>query len=138
MAIAEGSIIEAPVGGAFRELKEFFVSLKVGARIIMSNRKFSWLIFGYTLPLILHRLIETVIFPTYAKKILKDGSLSGILLGASNFGKSVVFHMIMLHAVSLLTPSQSTYFQVNYVAPSLSFVLVKSFRLLCPLSAGMA
>lgn len=87
IALAEGSLIESKHGGALREVKEFFISLRLGAKIIFSSRKFSWLLAGYTLPLILHRLIENVIFPTYAKHVLKDGSLSGILLGASNFGE---------------------------------------------------
>lgn len=71
----------------FSLVKSWFDSLKLGAMIVFSGRKFIWLIPCYILPLVIHRLFENIIFPFYAKYILNDGSFTGTLLAASNFGE---------------------------------------------------
>jgi hypothetical protein len=52
-----------------------------------SRRMFVWLLFSYTIPLVLHRYIENTLFAFYAKYILLDSSLQQILLGGSNLGE---------------------------------------------------
>lgn len=76
-------------------IKSWIDSLKLGTKIVFSGRKFIWLIPCYILPLVIHRLFENVIFPYYAKNILKDGSFTGILLAASNFGELIGAFLVL-------------------------------------------
>ncbi|EFA82764.1 hypothetical protein PPL_04459 [Heterostelium album PN500] len=57
-----------------------------GARYILT-KDYWWVIPTYVIPQVLHRILENVLFSVFAKKILHDGSLSGILTGGSNFGE---------------------------------------------------
>ena len=87
-----------------RFFKVYFHSIKMGAMIVLSSRKFVWLLFGYTLPLVLHRFIENVLFPVFAKQILGNGAYSGILLGGSNFGELIGAAMVLLFSAKIITP----------------------------------
>ncbi|RIA95385.1 major facilitator superfamily domain-containing protein [Glomus cerebriforme] len=82
----------------------FFYSVKRGAQIVFSERRFIWLIPGYVLPFVFHRFIENVIFPTFAKQVLNEGSYSGILLGGSNFGELLGAFSVLLLASKVYTP----------------------------------
>lgn len=61
--------------------------IKDGARLTLTNRRYNFLIVCLVFPQVLHRVIENLFTPTFAKKILKDGSLSGVILGGSNLGE---------------------------------------------------
>jgi len=56
------------------------------------------------LPFIFHRFIEGVIFPTFAKQILHEGSYSGILLAGSNFGELLGAFTVLILAKRVHTP----------------------------------
>ncbi|EGG23830.1 hypothetical protein DFA_05966 [Cavenderia fasciculata] len=73
---------------AGREVFNYLKTVAVGARLILSA-KYWWILFTYVVPQVLHRLLENLLFPVFAKKILHDGSLSGILTGGSNFGEAI-------------------------------------------------
>lgn len=84
---ADQSKSERFVSVAKDGLVNYFTSLIYGAKIVLMHRQFAWLIFGYVIPLVIHRLVENLLFSLFAKQVLKDGSLSQILLGGSNFGE---------------------------------------------------
>lgn len=84
--------------------RTYLLSIRLGAQIIFSSRRFGWLIAGYTLPLVLHRFIENVIFPTFARTVLKNGALSGILLGGSNFGELCGAALVLIVGSRIMTP----------------------------------
>ena len=69
--------------------KGFFVSIYDGAIIIFHDRKFLWLIGGYTIPLVLHRYLESQLAPAFAKHVLKQTAYSQIMVGGSNFGELI-------------------------------------------------
>jgi len=82
----------------------WFYSVKRGAQIVFTERRFIWLAFGYVLPFIFHRFVENVIFPTFAKQVLKEGSLSGILLAGSNLGELLGAVGVLLFTYRVPTP----------------------------------
>ncbi|EGC37652.1 hypothetical protein DICPUDRAFT_149728 [Dictyostelium purpureum] len=86
-----------------REIYLYFHSLYVGARYILSV-KYWWIITTYVLPQVLHRLLENLLFPTFAKKVLKQGSLSGILTGGSNFGEAIGSILVVKFGNKLKNP----------------------------------
>ncbi|KAF2077182.1 hypothetical protein CYY_001503 [Polysphondylium violaceum] len=86
-------IVRAAIKGS-HEVYLYFHALFVGARHILS-REYWWIITTYVLPQVLHRLLENLLFPTFAKKVLNDGSLSGILTGGSNMGEAVGSLMVV-------------------------------------------
>lgn len=65
----------------------FFISIYQGGKIIFSNRRFFWLIFGYAVPLVMHRYLESQLAPAFSKNILKNTPYSQIMVGGSNFGE---------------------------------------------------
>jgi len=82
----------------------YFYSVKHGAQIVFSERRFIWLLGGYVVPFVYHRFIENVIFPTFANQVLKEKSYSYILLGASNFGELLGALGVLLLASKVTTP----------------------------------
>lgn len=76
--VIKGWFLSLKLGKSYISFIPFFMSKKIGAKIVFSGRKFIWLIPCYVLPLVIHRLYENVIFPFYAKNILKDGSFTGL------------------------------------------------------------
>lgn len=89
---------------AKKGLQNYFASLVYGAGIVMRNRQFTWLIFGYVLALVIHRLTENLLFSIFAKKVLHDGSLSQILLGGSNFGELCGAAMVLKFSKYIKSP----------------------------------
>jgi hypothetical protein len=82
----------------FEIFKGFFVSIYDGALIIFHDRKFVWLLGGYTIPLVLHRYLESQLAPAFAKHVLKQTAYSQIMVGGSNFGELIgaVFVVIII------------------------------------------
>ena len=69
--------------------KGFFISIYKGAQIVFSSRKFIWLILGYSVPLVMHRYLESQLSPAFAKHILKNTAYSQVMVGGSNFGELI-------------------------------------------------
>jgi len=77
------------------QLKTYCVNLKVGGKLVLGNRKYWWLVIVFVVPQVLHRLIENLLIPVFTKKVLNDGSLSGIIVGGSNFGELLGAFLVM-------------------------------------------
>eukprot|EP00128_Syssomonas_multiformis_P011615 Colp12_sorted_trinity150504_noHs@16414 len=82
----------------------FFRSVWIGGKIVMSSRKFMWLIPGYSLALVMHRYLESQLFPNFAKRVLKTGAYSSIMTGGSNFGELCGALSVLLFTNAVKTP----------------------------------
>ncbi|KYQ90651.1 hypothetical protein DLAC_09285 [Tieghemostelium lacteum] len=102
-AIQEKNPIKRTLKRAAREVMMYFHGLYVGGKNVLSV-KYWWILFTYVLPQVLHRLLENLLFPTFAKKVLHDGSLSGILTGGSNAGEAVGSIMVVKFGKKVKNP----------------------------------
>lgn len=82
----------------------FFYSVYIGGKLVLQNRSLIWLIPAYTVPLVLHRYLENVLFPYYAKFVLKTPAYSQILLGGSNLGELIGAAFVLMFANKVKTP----------------------------------
>lgn len=65
----------------------FFKSVFVGGKLILSTRRFMWLLPAYSIALYAHRYLENGIAPIIAKRYLGNSAWSQIMVGGSNFGE---------------------------------------------------
>jgi len=77
------------------QFMEWLTSMKDAIILIFCHKKSIWLIFCYSLPLVIHRVYENIMFPFYAKYVLNDGSLTGMLLAISNVGELIGAFLVM-------------------------------------------
>ena len=72
-------------------LKSAFIgfgeSVYKGAKIVCLDRRFIWLIWGYSLPLVMHRYIEGGVASVYSKLVLNESAYGNFINGGSNFGE---------------------------------------------------
>ncbi|KAJ7210995.1 major facilitator superfamily domain-containing protein [Mycena rebaudengoi] len=87
----DGSIMSSVIT-AFRSFGKAFY---LGAIIVLSSRKYVWLVTGYSVALYAHRYLENGLAPIFAKSVIGDSSFSQIIVGGSNFGE-------LLGAISVL------------------------------------
>ena len=134
----EGDIKELPLSQGFgtkllnffkgigSSIKGYFMSMWIGAKITLTNRYYLWLIPCFVVPQVLHRLIENIFLPAYAKKILQKGSYSGIMLGGSNFGELCGAGVLLLFAKRVKKPTiwitlDSLFLNLMWIFPFLTF-----------------
>ncbi|KAG8806330.1 hypothetical protein FRC19_007312 [Serendipita sp. 401] len=84
--------------------KAFARSTYKGAIITMSNRKFIWLLPGYSFALYGHRYLENAISPAIAKRIMLDSSYSQIMVCGSNLGELFGAMFVLLATTLVQTP----------------------------------
>ncbi|KAG0044422.1 hypothetical protein BGZ83_010351 [Gryganskiella cystojenkinii] len=84
--------------------KHFSMSLYKGGQIVFSDRKFIWLIPGYSIPLFTHRYLESALSPAFAKRILKQPAYAQIMVGGSNFGELLGALFVLFFATKVKTP----------------------------------
>ncbi len=94
------SYIKSVVGGAGL----FTKSIVTGGKILFSNRKFIWLIPGYTFALYGHRYLENGIAPAVAKRYLGNSAWSQIIVGGSNSGELLGALFVFLFTNVVKTP----------------------------------
>ena len=71
-------------------------SVTLGARLVCTDRRFTWLLLGYSVPLVLHRYIENGVAPNYAQLVLHEAAYAPILVGGSNFGELCGAGLVLL------------------------------------------
>ncbi|KAJ3296460.1 hypothetical protein HK104_001599 [Borealophlyctis nickersoniae] len=89
------------IGSAFAA---FGLAIYEGGRIIFTNRRFTWLIFGYSIPLVLHRYLENGLGANYAKLVLKESAYGSIITGGSNFGELCGAGFVFVFTYLIKTP----------------------------------
>ncbi|KAL9648065.1 hypothetical protein ABK040_012119 [Willaertia magna] len=108
------------------QIKDYFMSLFIGAKITCCNRYYLWLIPCFVLPQVLHRIIENIFLPTFATKILHEGSYSGIMLGGSNFGELCGAGILLIFAKYVKKPTiwiigDALFLNLMWIFPFLTF-----------------
>jgi hypothetical protein len=76
----------------------FAESIWVGSKLVLTNRRFIWLLPSYAIALYMHRFLESSLAPAFAKRVLGISAWSQIIVGGSNFGE-------LLGAVAVLVLS---------------------------------
>lgn len=80
---AAGSWHEKVKGGAGRA----WADIKAGAAAVKGSRVVFWAAIALVIPLLLHRLLESLLIPIAAKTLLADPSVAAWIIAASNFGE---------------------------------------------------
>jgi hypothetical protein len=70
-----------------KALLSFIQSIFIGAKIVLTSRKFIWLFAAYPLAIYSHRYIENSIAPQVARRYLHHSDWSQILVSGSNLGE---------------------------------------------------
>jgi len=86
------------------KLISYSSSIVIGAKIILTNRKYIWLFSCYTLSLYAHRYLEDGISPQIARRYLTNSAWSEIIIGGSNFGELLGSVFILIFARRFRTP----------------------------------
>ncbi|KAG8956397.1 hypothetical protein FRC03_010893 [Tulasnella sp. 419] len=76
----------------------------VGAKIIVSKRRYIWLVPGYSFALYGHRYLENGLGPAFSKRVLGVSTYSQIIVGGSNFGELLGAVTVFLTANRIHTP----------------------------------
>ncbi|KAF9555664.1 MFS general substrate transporter [Agrocybe pediades] len=97
-----------PSGNYFVQIWEaavgFVQSIYVGSKLVLTNRRFIWLLPAYTLALYLHRALENTLAPAFAKRVLSVSAWSQIIVGGSNFGELLGALAVLFLSDSVTTP----------------------------------
>ncbi|EMD00415.1 hypothetical protein BAUCODRAFT_566100 [Baudoinia panamericana UAMH 10762] len=88
----------------WRSVYLFLLSIWRGAVIIFTNRKFIWLLPGYSFALYGHRYLENGIAPLIARRYLGNSAWSQIMVGGSNFGELLGALTVFLFTNLVHTP----------------------------------
>ncbi|KNC97187.1 uncharacterized protein SPPG_07575 [Spizellomyces punctatus DAOM BR117] len=109
------------IGAAFAS---FGYAIYKGGQIIFSDRKFSWLLLGYSLPLFLHRYLENGLAQNYAKLILDQAAYGQIIVGGSNFGELIGAAFVLAFSTAVKTPLP--WLRLDALTLSITWVLWKA------------
>lgn len=82
----------------------FFKSVYVGGKILLTNRRYIWLLPGYSVALYGHRYLENGISPQIARRYLGNSAWSQIMVGGSNFGELLGAGFVFLFTNFIQTP----------------------------------
>ncbi|KAI9094589.1 hypothetical protein DFS34DRAFT_628322 [Phlyctochytrium arcticum] len=114
--------------GGLRAVGSAFVSfghaIQVGGTIIFSDRKFAWLLLGYSLPLFLHRYLENGLAQNYAKQVLNESAYGSIMVGGSNFGELIGATFVLLFSTAVKTPLP--WLRLDAITLAIGWVLYKT------------
>lgn len=89
---------------AFGGLYLFCESIWVGAKLLLTSRKFIWLIPGYSVALYAHRYLENGIAPQVARRYLGNSAWAQIMVGGSNLGELLGALSVLLFTNAVQTP----------------------------------
>jgi len=82
----------------------FGESVYQGAKIIFLERRFTWLILGYSIPLVMHRYIENGVASIYAKLVLGESAYASFIVSGSNFGELCGAAFVLINLRLIKTP----------------------------------
>jgi len=82
----------------------FGESVYQGALIIFAESKYHWLVWGYTIPLVMHRYIEGGVASVYAKSVLKESAYASFINAGSNLGELTGAAFVFFNLRILATP----------------------------------
>ena len=82
----------------------FFMSIYTGGRILITSRKFIWLLPSYSLALYGHRFLENNIAPIVAQRYMGNSAWAQLMVGGSNFGELLGALFVFLFTNFVTTP----------------------------------
>lgn len=82
----------------------FGKSVYVGGKILLTNRRYIWLLPGYSVALYGHRYLENGIAPQIARRYLGNSAWSQIMVGGSNFGELLGAGFVFIFTNLIQTP----------------------------------
>ncbi|KAI1952771.1 hypothetical protein LOZ12_005802 [Ophidiomyces ophidiicola] len=82
----------------------FGESLWTGARLILTNRRFIWLVPGYAIAFYGHRYLENGLAPAIARRYLGHSAWSQVIVGGSNLGELFGAAFVFLFTNLITTP----------------------------------
>ncbi|KAK5071863.1 hypothetical protein LTS08_001041 [Lithohypha guttulata] len=82
----------------------FGKSVYVGGKILLTNRRYIWLLPGYSVALYGHRYLENGIAPPIARRYLGNSAWSQIMVGGSNFGELLGAAFVFVFTNFIQTP----------------------------------
>ncbi|TBR19160.1 hypothetical protein EPO15_14540 [bacterium] len=86
-----GTLLEKLKTGVVRA----WADLKTGAGAVKGSRVVFWGAVALIVPLLVHRLLESMLIPIAAKTLLADPSVAAWIMAASNFGEMVGAYWLM-------------------------------------------
>lgn len=76
-------------GGLISGVRRYFKDLRLGFRTVWSHPTYKWGMLALVAPLAIHRLLEGLLIPVFAKGVLQDPSSAAWIVGTSNFGELI-------------------------------------------------
>ena len=70
----------------------------------MKNDRLRWVAVAFVLPQIVHRILESLLAPLFAKRVLMDPGAAGYLMTASNMGELIGAVLLLRYAAKLKAP----------------------------------
>ncbi|KAH8929947.1 MFS general substrate transporter [Atractiella rhizophila] len=114
----------------------FAESVYVGGVLLLSHRRFVWLIPGYALALYLHRFLESTLGSAYAKRSLGNSAWSQIVTGGSNFGELLGAASVFALSDVVVTPMP--WLRLDALALNIIWVLPHFAKIAVPGDVGWA
>ncbi|KAF9529928.1 major facilitator superfamily domain-containing protein [Crepidotus variabilis] len=105
----------------FHGVVHFGQSVYLGSKLVLTNRRFIWLLPSYALALFMHRFLESTLAVAFAKRTLGTSAWSQIIVGGSNFGELLGAATVLVLSDVVTTPLP--WLRLDAVALNLVWVL---------------
>lgn len=79
----------ASVNKITKGIRGYFSDIRHGFKTVWSHPTYKWGMLALVVPLAIHRLLEGLLIPAFAKGVLNDPSSAAWIVGASNFGELI-------------------------------------------------
>ncbi|MEK7381776.1 MAG: MFS transporter, partial [Elusimicrobiota bacterium] len=123
--LAEKAMLKArflrPALSDLRErIAEYFKDLRAGAGLVLKNDRLRWVAVAFVLSQIVHRILEGLLVPLFANRVLLDPGAAGYLLTAANMGELIGAVLLLRYAAKIKAP---TWVKWGALAMGLSWVM---------------
>ena len=85
-------------------LAEYVADVKAGYRLVLHDHRLRWIAAAFVLPQIVHRLLESLLAPLFAKNVLFNPGSAGYLVTASNLGEFIGAALLLRFAAKIKAP----------------------------------
>lgn len=90
--------------GLRERIAAYFKDMKAGAGLVLKSGRLRWVAVAFILPQIVHRILESLLAPVFAKRVLMDPGAAGYLLTASNMGELLGAVLLLRYAARIKAP----------------------------------
>lgn len=92
-------------GSVADRVKEYAADVKAGARVVLGDPRLRWIGLAFVVPQVLHRVLEGLILPVFAKRVLGAPGDAAYLLTASNLGELIGAALLLKFADKIPAPA---------------------------------